>query len=265
MHIVGVGGFVEQRRPAGVVAGKLLELRGDGDRLVGESVERSVGPGAEREAFDGGRPVAEPVHLLARQHQPYRALQRQRAQRGQHDLILRTEPCAERAADVRRYHAQLVRLLVEHAAQIALHVLHALGLVIDRQLAAAVPHHGGGKQLHRVVMLGRDEILGLVADIGRGIGLGGIAMRLFGLLDHKGLIALLVEVGDEGLLLILDVNERGRVAGGFPFLRQHQRDRLAAEHDPVVVQRPERRAFLRRDIVLPGLVGVGHAGAGSRG
>ena len=42
-------------------------------------VERSVGLGAEREALDGRRPIAEPVHLLARQHEPHRALQRQRA------------------------------------------------------------------------------------------------------------------------------------------------------------------------------------------
>ncbi len=130
MQVLRVGGLVEQRRPTGIVAGELFELRRDGDRLVGDRVKRSIRPRTERKALNGGRPVAEPIHLLARQDETHRAFQRQRPQHGQHYLILRAEPCAERTADERRYHAQ--RLLVEHAAQIALHVLHALRFVIDR-------------------------------------------------------------------------------------------------------------------------------------
>jgi hypothetical protein len=109
------------------------------------------------------------------------------------------------------------------------------------------------------VVFGRDEIFGFMAHLGRCESLVGVAMRLFGFLDHKGLIAPLVQVGDEGLLVVFDMDERGRVARGFPIFRQHQCDRLAAEHDLLVVKRTERRAFFRRHIVLPRLVGVGHA------
>ncbi len=109
-------------------------------------------------------------------------------------------------------------------------------------------------------MLGRDEIFGLVTHGGCRIGFLGVAARLFEFLDDKRLIALLIQVGDECLLFMLYAYERGSVARDLPFLRQHQRDRLAAEPDLVVVERTEWRAFFRRDIVLPGMVRAGHAG-----
>ena len=123
--------------------------------------------------------------------------------------------------------------MLEHAAEIALHVLHALGLVVDRELAVAVPHHRRGKQLHRIVMLDRDEIFGLVAHLGRRKGLRGVAARLLpGFSDrHKALVALRIQVGDVRLLLVFDAHQRGREARGLPILGEHQRDRLAVEHD----------------------------------
>ncbi len=56
-------------------------------------------------------------------------------------------------------------------------------------------------------MLGRDEIFGLVPHAGRSEGFVGVAVRLFGFLDRKSLIALLMQVGDEGLPVILDIDQ----------------------------------------------------------
>jgi len=163
---------------------------------------------------------------------------------------LRTQPRAERAADKRRHHAHIVRLYLEHAAQIALHVLHALGLVIDRELAVAVPHHRRGIQLHRIVVLDRDVIFGLVAHGGGRIGPVGLAApRLF---DHETLVAPGEQVGAVRLVFVFDAHQRSREAGGLPLLGQHQGDRLIAEQDLVVVERTERRAFLRRHVVRVG-------------
>ena len=194
-------------------------------------VERSVGFGAKRKPLDGGRPVAEPVHLPACQHEPYRSLELKRAETLPARPGIAGAARTECAAHKLRHHAHIVRLLFEHAAEIALDVLHALRLVIDRELAVAFPHRGRSKQFHRVVVLGRDEIFGLVPDGGRHKGLRGVAVRLVGLRDGKGLIALLVKVGDEGLLFIFDAHERGGVARDLPFLGQYQRDRLPIEFD----------------------------------
>jgi len=109
-------------------------------------------------------------------------------------------------------------------------------------------------------MLGRDEILSLVTHIGCRIGFLDIAARLFGLLYDKRPVALFMQVSGRCLLFILDPHQRSSIARDFPPLGQHQRDRLAAELDLVVVKRTERRTFFRRDIVLPGFVTLGHAG-----
>ena len=166
VHEFRIGAFVEQVCPAGIVAGEFLELRGHGDRLVRDGVERAAGIGAERKTFDGRRAIAEPIHLRAVQHDADRPLQRARSQHRQHHLVLRAQACAETAAHIGRHDADLVRLHLEHAAKISLHVLHALRLVVDRELAV-VPDRRRGEQFHRIVVLGGDEILGLVAHIGR--------------------------------------------------------------------------------------------------
>ena len=170
--------LVERAGPAGLLPVEVLVLRGDGHRVVGDHVERAAGVGAERDFLDHRRPVADHVHLRPRQHDPHRALQRARREHRQHHLELRAQAGAEAAAHVGRHDAHVLRLHAEHAAEIFLHVLHALGLVVDRELAARLEHHRRGIELHRVVMLDRSEVFGLVAHGGCGQRLVGLAARL---------------------------------------------------------------------------------------
>src|ERR1700754_3753851 len=58
--------------------------------------------------------------------------------------------------------------------------------------------------------------------------------------------------------LVFDAHARRSKMRSFPILSQHQRDRLSAELDLVVVERSVGRPFLRRDIVLVGPVGIRH-------
>ncbi len=166
VRVFGIRRLVEHARPARLLAVEVLVLRGDGHRVVRDRIERAAGVGAQRDALDHGRPVAQHVHLLARQHEPHRAPQRARRQRRQHHLELRAQARAEAAAHEGRHDAHLLRLHAEHAAQVLLHVLHALRLVVHRELAAALVDHRRGIQLHRVVMLDRHEVLGLMAHRG---------------------------------------------------------------------------------------------------
>ena len=66
-----------------------------------------------------------------------------------------------------------------------------------------------------------------------------------------------VHVRDMRLRLVVHPDQRGREARDLRRFGDDQRDRLAVEHDPVVVERPERRA-VRRHVVLVGLVVVRH-------
>ena len=132
--------------------------------VTASSVPPAFAPSANRWIVAGRLPSA--VHLLSRQHQPHRALQRPRGEHCQHHLILRPQSRAESAADKRRDHPYVVRFHVEYAAEIALHVLHALRLVVDRELAVAVPHHRRRVQFHRIVMFDRDEVFRLMAHGG---------------------------------------------------------------------------------------------------
>ena len=148
--------------------------------LMRHRVERAAVVGAERKALDGCRPVAERIHLRAGQHDAHRALERARPQHRQHDLVLRAQAGPKAAAHIRRHDANLVGLHLEHAAEIFLDVLHALGLVVHRELAVIVPHRRRGEQFHRIVVLGRNEVFGHVAHSGGRKGLLGIAARLGG-------------------------------------------------------------------------------------
>ncbi len=86
-------------------------------------------------------------------------------------------------------------------------------------------------------MLGRNEVFGYVTHLCRRKRLLGIAARLLGLVDRERLAALRVQVGDVMLFLVLDPHQRSGDTRGFPILGQHQRERLSAEMDPVVVER----------------------------
>ena len=106
-------------------------------------------------------------------------------------------------------------------------------------------------------MLDRDEIFAFVPDLGGGKRLVGVAARFWRRVDCLGFVQPLMQVGDVGFLFVFHAHQRSREPRDLEILGQHQRDRLAAEHDLVVVQRPERRTA-RRDVVHVGAVGAGH-------
>ena len=93
--------------------------------------------------------------------------------------------------------------------------------------------------------------------LGSGIGLGGVATRLFRLLHGKSFGALGMQIADMRLLFIIHAYQRRREKRDFPFLCQHQRNRLMVKPDLVVIERTEGRPFLRRHVILPGLIRVG--------
>jgi len=257
VRISRVGGRVEQFRPAGVVAREILVLRRHRDRLIADRIQRAACIGAKCDPLDGRGPVAQPVHLVAGEHETHRTFEPERTEHGQHHLILRAQSGAERAADERRYHADIVRLEPEHAADIALHVLHALCLVVDRELAA-VEDNGRGEQLHRIVILGGNEILALVPRRRFFKSPRGVAARLLRLFDRSSLFQARMQIGRKAFRFVLDIHERCRKTCGLPVLREHQRDRLSVEPDPVVIERAKRRAAFRRDVVVIILVGRSH-------
>ena len=99
--------------------------------------ERAVRLGAKCHLFDAVGAVAERIHLSASEHETHRALQGACRQDREDHVVLRAQAAAEAAADKRRDNPDILGLHLEHAAQIALHVLHALRLVIDRELASS--------------------------------------------------------------------------------------------------------------------------------
>lgn len=111
-----VRALVQLFRPAAVIARKILVARSHGGGLVRDGIERAVGPCAERDALDGHRPVAEPVHLLPCQDDTNGSLEFERGKRRQHHLVLRPQSGAEGTADIGRDHAEVIGLLVEHTA-----------------------------------------------------------------------------------------------------------------------------------------------------
>ena len=101
-----------------------------------DRVERSVAICAERDALNHRRPIAQHVHLRPRQHHAHRALQRARRQHCQHHLELRAQAGTETHRPCRAFITRTSSgFSAEHAAQIMLDVLHALRLVVDRELA----------------------------------------------------------------------------------------------------------------------------------
>src|SRR5258707_8585756 len=67
-----------------------------------------------------------------------------------------------------------------------------------------------------------------------------------------------MDVRDVHFLVIIHAHQRGREPGDLGLFGDHQRDRLAAEPDPVVIERPEWRT-LRGRLVLVGVVRARHA------
>ena len=264
MRILRVGALVEEARPAGLLPVKILVLRGQRDGIVGDRLERAGTRSADLDALDHARPVTDLIHLLPAQHEPHRALERARREHREDHLVLRAQARAEPASHIRPDDANVLRLHLEHACDVALHVLHALRLVVDGEFAVPPVDHRGGIELHRIVMLHWDVILGFVAHLGCGECLPRFAARLRRAerrrlrLQGDGGIALLMEVGDVRLLLVFDAHQGGGKARDLPLLGDDQRDRLVVEADLVIVERAKRRS-VRRDLVLVGLIALCHA------
>ena len=99
-------------------AGKVFVLRGHGDRIVRDRLQRSAGRGAEPDTLNYRGPITQCVHLRPSRRHADGALQRSRRQHGQHPLELRAQPRAEPAAHERRHDTYILGLQAEHAAQI---------------------------------------------------------------------------------------------------------------------------------------------------
>lgn len=85
-----------------------------------QRLEGAVGSGAELHLLPGVGPVAEGEHLVARQHDPDRALEVERGHDGEKHLVLRAQPRAEGAADERRDHPDVVLREAEDVGDVAL-------------------------------------------------------------------------------------------------------------------------------------------------
>jgi hypothetical protein len=268
VSVLRIGGFVEQTGPAGFLPIEVLVSRSDGDDIVRDCIQRSGGVCAERDTLNHRRSVAECVHLRPCQHHAYRALQRACCQHREHDLELRSQARAECATHERRHDPHVLWLQAEHAAHIALNVLHALRFVVDRELAAALDDRGRGIEFHRVVMLDRHVVFALVPHRGHNKRSIGIAARLGrgeqGLyrtrrsLYRSGCVALAIHISEMRRFVVLYADQRRRKARYLRRLGDDQRDRLAIELDLVIVKWPERRS-IRSHLVLIGLIIVGHA------
>ena len=136
--------------------------------ITASSVPSAFAPSVRRSIVAGRRPSAYICWRVSTRRTE--RCSGARRQHRQHHFILRAQARAEGAAGKRRHDADIVGLHVEDAADVALHVLHALRLVVDGDPAVAVPHDGRGEQLHRIVVLDRDEILGLMAHVGCRVG-----------------------------------------------------------------------------------------------
>ena len=86
--------------------------------------------------------------------------------------------------------------------------------------------------------------------------------RVFGGVDggfqFEGLISLTAQVRDVRLFIVFHVDQRRGESRNLRFFGDNQRDRLAAEHDPVIVEGPKWRSF-GSHLVLIGAVSIRHA------
>ncbi len=248
---------VEHAGPLHLVFGEVLEARGLADGPVLDGLQPPVTIGRQLELLDGAWAIAEGEHLLAGQLDAHRGLELERGHYCQRQLVLRAQAGAEGTADEGRQHADLA-LHVEHLLQVALAVLHALGLVVDQQLPARLVLDDGSMRLHGVVVFHRGLVLTVDAICRRRerrveitTRLGELGRRIVGLIAHG------LQIGLVCLDFVFDSHQARRMARQGLGLGHHQRQRLAAVEHSVVVQRAERRAF-GGIVVLVGLVVAGH-------
>ena len=136
-----------------------------------------VAVGAECNPLDGCRAIAEAIHLLARQDDADRAFERGAPSTARTTWYCGRKP-EPKAPPTKATRPAPVRASSRRRCKVALHVLHALRFVVDVSLPPAVPDDRRGEQLHRIVVLDRDVIVGLVSHVGSGEGLVGVASRL---------------------------------------------------------------------------------------
>ena len=151
---------VEQRLREFLVSRGLLVA------LVHDRREPAVARGAERDALDRVRAVADAViHLAPRQHHLDRSPRDARAERRQRHMRPGAQARAEGAADEGRDDADVLGRNAEHGGDLVGRVVHPLRLVPQRQ-PVAVPGRDRRVHLDRIVVLARDHV-GLVdLDLG---------------------------------------------------------------------------------------------------
>ena len=112
-------------------------------------------------------------------------------------------------------------------------------------------------------MLDRDVVLAAVAHLGCGERCLGRAARLWrgewvlGRLQYDGLVALAIQVRNVPFFIAFHADQRRRETRDLRLFRHHQCNRLAAEPNAVVIERPERRTF-RSHLVLVSAVVACH-------
>ena len=249
-------GRVEQARPVHDDLLMVLEPRRRRDCLMLDRAQLSIFAGAERDEVDRLRPVDMAEHLLARQLDAHRTLQRQGRHHREEKLVLGSQSRAEAAANEGRHDPHIVLRQPEDAGDIGLAVLHALRLVVDGELAVLAPDHRRRMRLHRVVELRRDRVFASDphrrgTEGGRRIA-SGLGRRGDAQAPLRRLVAVVPSPAEIRLVLgalVIDGHQRSGVARDVEALRHHECDRLAAILDLVAVERAKGLAR-RADHVL---------------
>ncbi len=139
--------------------GEFLDPRGLLDDLMDDRRQVPLAIGAEPEPLDGRRAIAgQAKHLLPRQRQLHRpARDGLRGEAGQHVMGVWRSLGTKAAADMRSDHPDLLRAKAEQGRQHRSHGVHALGRVVQGELAIG-PGRDGGVRLHRIVVFHRRRV-----------------------------------------------------------------------------------------------------------
>ncbi len=152
--------------------------RGLGVRLVHDGADAPRPVGADRHALTAGGPVSDAaVVLLAGEHQFDRASHLPGRERGEQLVRPRGARAAERAADERGDHPDLVAGNTERVGVGLLRPADALHLVPHGE-PVAVPAGDGRRDLHRVVVVAHDRVAQIGDHRGAAQRVVGVAARV---------------------------------------------------------------------------------------
>ncbi len=232
--------------------------RGDAVAAVGAAVERrlqvlrgdrAVAPHAGAQPHQHRVAAAVAVEdLLAAERHLHRAAEAQRHLR-RHDLVVERVALAAEAAAVRAGdHPDARRRHLEHARQRPVHVVRRLRRRVEGDPVVVLGHRDGGMLLHRQVGVALVEEDVLEDLVGRGEALGHRAEVHRHLLVHVAAVAVvmqprlggrqrLLDAGDGGQRLVLDLHLVGGLVGGVLGQRRHRRHRVADEAHLVGAER----------------------------